>query len=643
MRHSLGRAKRFSPCLAIPFLLLCRCSGEGGGDGGQATAPALDASVDLIANPSFEVDTRSWGGWHSSLARWADATAPDGAWVVKVSRATGTSYSIDDSPDTVASVPAGAVYEASAWVRAANFRSVGAPVFLNLREKTSAGEIRTWSSPPTTLTSAWQKLSVSGAAPGAGHVLDVYVNQNAAKTGHAFYADAFVLHRIDGAAADAGTDSASSDSGPPVDSGSTGSTTDAGTGTGTGTDQGPRFPRLGAYPIGGAQGYDASAFRDRARKYHVVIVTHWPGWQTSRSMTMAQVVNDIKTRSTVGTKVFTYVVQNEQPTTLSSNDAYYPVWQKLNSERWWLYPTGTSGTPVASTYPGASQINNTNFTHADASGKNWIQWKTDFDLGFDVVGDSKDAPDPYLDGFFLDNVFWKPRVDGDFNVDGTTDSQSNATVAQWLREGAKSYFDYVRSRWPGGKSLQLGNIADWGDPSAVLTPLDQVVDGGVMEGLIGESWSVETWGGFTQMMAWYRKMIDACRAPKLAIFGQNKWASGDYRSMRYGLASTLMDDGYFYLDDGNYDPAHLAWFDEFDFDLGYPLQTRREAAWSQGVWRRDFDNGIVLVNPKGNGPRTVSLGGTYRKLAGAQDPATNDGSTVTSVTLADRDAIILRR
>jgi len=61
------------------------------------------------------------------------------------------------------------------------------------------------------------------------------------------------------------------------------------------------------------------------------------------------------------------------------------------------------------------------------------------------------------------------------------------------------------------------------------------------------------------------------------------------------------------------------------------------------VWRRDFDNGIVLVNPAGNGAKTVDLGGTFHKLTGTQAPDINNGATVTSVTLADRDGIVLSR
>jgi hypothetical protein len=61
------------------------------------------------------------------------------------------------------------------------------------------------------------------------------------------------------------------------------------------------------------------------------------------------------------------------------------------------------------------------------------------------------------------------------------------------------------------------------------------------------------------------------------------------------------------------------------------------------VWRRDFTNGIALVNPKGNGMQTVQLGGTFVKIKGTQDPSVNNGQTVTSVTLQDRDGIILLR
>jgi Hypothetical glycosyl hydrolase family 15 len=58
------------------------------------------------------------------------------------------------------------------------------------------------------------------------------------------------------------------------------------------------------------------------------------------------------------------------------------------------------------------------------------------------------------------------------------------------------------------------------------------------------------------------------------------------------------------------------------------------------LFRRDFDNGIVITNGTWQ-TQTVSLGGTFRKIEGTQDPSVNDGSLVSSVTLASHDAIIL--
>ena len=49
----------------------------------------------------------------------------------------------------------------------------------------------------------------------------------------------------------------------------------------------------------------------------------------------------------------------------------------------------------------------------------------------------------------------------------------------------------------------------------------------------------------------------------------------------------------------------------------------------------------MLVNPKGNGQQTVTLETAYIKIKGNQDPVTNNGQTVTTVTLKDRDGIIL--
>jgi Hypothetical glycosyl hydrolase family 15 len=111
--------------------------------------------------------------------------------------------------------------------------------------------------------------------------------------------------------------------------------------------------------------------------------------------------------------------------------------------------------------------------------------------------------------------------------------------------------------------------------------------------------------------------------------------------MRYGLATCLMDDGYYEFIGTDYHT--ILWFDEYNASLGQATSPPPTAAWQSGVWRRDFQNGIALVNPKGNGIQTVTLETSYQKIKGTQVPSINNGQTVTTVTLQDRDGIILMR
>jgi len=144
------------------------------------------------------------------------------------------------------------------------------------------------------------------------------------------------------------------------------------------------------------------------------------------------------------------------------------------------------------------------------------------------------------------------------------------------------------------------------------------------------------------MMTQYYTIIGAMLEPKLAVV--NMWGDPtDLQSMRYGLTSVLMNDGYFSYTNKATQYYGVTWFDEFDSKLGQSTSAPPTAAWQKGVWRRDFQNGIALVNPKGNGPQTVTLEGPFVKLKGTQDPVTNNGATVTTITLKDRDGIILMR
>jgi hypothetical protein len=60
------------------------------------------------------------------------------------------------------------------------------------------------------------------------------------------------------------------------------------------------------------------------------------------------------------------------------------------------------------------------------------------------------------------------------------------------------------------------------------------------------------------------------------------------------------------------------------------------------VFRRDFDNAVVVVNATPSA-RTVNLGGTFRRIQGTGQDAINNGAAVTQVTIAPYDSAILVR
>jgi hypothetical protein len=356
----------------------------------------------------------------------------------------------------------------------------------------------------------------------------------------------------------------------------------------------------------------------------------YPGFKPG-GMSMEQVVSNIKEKNP-NTLVFLYVNENERDDTGGVFQSYE---DKLNSMHWWLYKSGSGGTRVPSAYGnGFYEINNSPYTAKDSNGDDAVSWMTKFF----VQNYYKAAPN--ADGFFMDNVFWRPEVDGDWKRDGTLDAASSALAGTALRQGFREYFDLVRTLMPG--KYQIGNIGNWADATTPMPEYQNMVDGGVLEAYIGLSWSYETWSGWQAMMNRYHKIMSMVTGPKLLVF--NAFGSiTDYQGFRYSLASSLMDDAYFSYTDKAHQYSSVPWFDEYNAKLGAAVSPPSTSAWQKGVYRRDFANGIALVNPKGNGPQTVTLETQFVKLKGSQAPSVNDGSTVTQVTLKDRDGIILLR
>ena len=316
------------------------------------------------------------------------------------------------------------------------------------------------------------------------------------------------------------------------------------------------------------------------------------------------------------------------------NEAYYNTYPdarttKLNAANWWLRDAAGNMVQWTSSY-GAWDINITTWAAPDANGQRYPQWAADwFDSQY-FAGSS------VFDIWYFDNVMVHPLdPPASWKLNGVNQNGTDADVAAAFRAGEAAEWAEARKLEPN--MLLLGNV----DSDLSSAEYKGQLNLALLECLTGQSWSIDTWGGWTQMMTRYLGVMANLAPPKVAVFSACGGAT-DYVMFRYSLASALMGDGYFaYAANGSYSSA--SWYDEFNVNLGAALQPAVTAAYQNGVYRRDFQNGIVLVNPRGNGTQTVTLGGTFHKIVGTQDPTTNNGQAVTSVTLNAADGIVLTR
>jgi hypothetical protein len=398
----------------------------------------------------------------------------------------------------------------------------------------------------------------------------------------------------------------------------------------------PPFPRIAGVQYGSPFDYSDASYLSQIEKQSITILQYWPGMEAG-NQSMRSIVQAIKSANP-NELVFLYTLTDEGWTSGDNSVARAAETGQLNSMRWWLY-TGTSYTNAVGSFygDGGYTINNTPYTPKDAQGDDSIDWLTKWFVN------TYYGQVPNIDGFFMDNVFTEPRVAGDWYRNGTVLQPSDPKAEAAIQAGYERWFSLAHQLMPG--KYQIGNVATWFEPGTAAVPAGYrgMSDGGLLEAIIGASYSIETWDGWQGMMSQYNSVMQAVKSPKLVIFNQYG-SSTDYQGMRYGLASCLMNDGYFsYTDQSKGGYGGTTWFDEYNANLGEPTTSPPTAAWQKGVWRRDFTNGIALVNPKGNGAQTVQLGGTFIKIKGSQAPSVNNGQTVTSVTLQDRDGVILLR
>lgn len=408
------------------------------------------------------------------------------------------------------------------------------------------------------------------------------------------------------------------------------------------------FPRIGGTNIGSPpNGYEDSDYHKDIARLDLTILGIWEGWSRN-GMDARDVVRAIKAiNPNILLGNYTNVMeintksggQDDKEAKAYSGEGP----NNSNAHDWWARDFNGNFT---SSFPNTYSVNITDYVKPDSNGDRYTRWaaKRDYEKYFFA---------PEWDIWMSDVVLWRPpnKTRSKIDFSGGTESDQDVINAAY-RRGHRAHWQKIRELAPD--IIIMPNI-DWAESEDVLGRRDipeyeAQVGAAILESMMGKSWSVETWGSWNKMMQWYRRTISYLVEPKIVKFGVSGNPS-DYQFFRYGFASCLMDNGYFAFNQntaGEY--ATVAWFDEYDLAgasntswLGRAVSPPQTSAWKNGVYRRDFENGVALVNPKGNGAKTVSLEPGLLAIAGTQDPVRNHGQPVSSITLQESDGIILIR
>jgi len=238
------------------------------------------------------------------------------------------------------------------------------------------------------------------------------------------------------------------------------------------------------------------------------------------------------------------------------------------------------------------------------------------------------------DGIFYDNGWENITYFAGSSVDLNRDGHAAGTeVADRLwREGVSQALDLTSSLIGTDKLVMLNDAPYYA---------------GHTQGVTIENFSGRDW---TDSLKKFRDSIDGSRQPQTNILNSNTGNAGnqtDYRTMRFGYTSAMLFDGYYSFDFGDQDHGQTWWYDEYDAYLGAPKGPAENvlspgADISRGLWKREFQNGLVIVNSTYD-TQEVNLLGEYEKIHGTQDTRHNDGSIVSGAIIAPRDGIILIR
>jgi hypothetical protein len=169
--------------------------------------------------------------------------------------------------------------------------------------------------------------------------------------------------------------------------------------------------------------------------------------------------------------------------------------------------------------------------------------------------------------------------------------------------------------------------------------------GAFVEGFAGAGFAMADWAASTN------ELLKLAGAGKIVILQNYLSSASDAATRMYYLGNYLLVKGsHTYLE--YFAGGPLEWYPEWKVDLGVPTSSPAIDVGTllrDGVYRRDFAKGSVLVNPSAS-PVTMALGATFKRVvpsgggavdASGAEPGSFTTTTVTSIQVAASSAEVL--
>jgi len=301
------------------------------------------------------------------------------------------------------------------------------------------------------------------------------------------------------------------------------------------------------------------------------------------------------------------------------------VYDKVNSNDWWLKDSQGNFISFSNTWPSIKFVD---------PGQGWSNYLSDL-VKQDVM--SRDV----WDGIFYDMVFanlsWLNNGDIDINKDGKKDDID--TINNYWQSHMTDLINETKAKIQNDPLIANVDIAD---------KYQNELNGLMMENFPAD-WLGEN--GWSILINQYLNGLPLNnKLPQIYVINSNTHNLGkmeSYREMRFGLASALLGNGYFSFDYGDQDHSQVWLYDEYEAYLGksvssaYNLLDRTTQEIKPGLWKRDFENGLVLVNSTNQKQTHVFNQEEFGKINGKQDRRINNGAKINCVSLEPKDGIIL--